>query len=409
MAYDGAVWYDGTEIINLSRTTQLAEALGIDSVWIDPDDVAWIQGTDVNYDVVTTAPWYRANIPASGEFAGVLPLSLAGLDDSSRETNVREYITDGGNPGRGRHTSLSIVGSAVLVASTDRGARYGKRWLDRILASSAGCSGVRMAYFAHEPTPFGELPEIVFRREVAVSRASTVTRKRITDCSATWTINFTLTCGDPYEYTVEQFERATGVGASVATGADIIEQGTIALTEQACPSFSYAPVYDPEYPALVTPPTPPNLIPDGWGFVEGSTFTRYWARVSEVAPGRDKVVPVITLTSDIEARSVRVGVWPGNAAPDELCNPLFSAALTYLPSGAEGITLDGSTRAAYVQLPGGFVRRAESLVYGPNASPVEWTSFSDEGGLLLTLDVFSGSDDGGGTVRADFSLVERSD
>ena len=90
MAYDGWIEFNESELVNLSRTAQLAEALGIDTLWTEPESVEWIQDAlgGVDYDVITEAPWYDSGLPASAEFAGIVPLSIAGLDDSTMEATI---------------------------------------------------------------------------------------------------------------------------------------------------------------------------------------------------------------------------------------------------------------------------------------------------------------------------------
>ena len=43
MATDEWLTYGGTEVVNLARTASLAAAMGIDSLWVDPEDVAWVE------------------------------------------------------------------------------------------------------------------------------------------------------------------------------------------------------------------------------------------------------------------------------------------------------------------------------------------------------------------------------
>lgn len=410
MAYDGWLEYNGTELVNLSRTSQLAEALGIDSVWVSPSRVQWIQDalSGVDYDVVTTAPWYDENYPASAEFAGIVPLGFPGLDDSTTEASTTEYVTDGGRSGKQRNATLPIVASVALIASSDRGAEYGKRWMDRVLRNAGArtfCSGADLRYFRYASAG----APVVHRRGVRLTRGASITRKRSVECSVTWLSTFTLTCDDPYEYG-EAASVLADLGG-VPTGA-VINSGSLALTQESCPVYDYSPIYDPLYPALVPAPTAPDFYPDGWTIVEGDTFDRFWARVSPVEPSSLNVVPLIELTTDDDARMVRVSIWPADSLISDQCDPLFSVVVAYLPAG-ETFYIDGEQRASYVWNGGAAaVRRTDSLVYSPDAEPVQWTAFNDPENLLVTLDVFSagsGAFEGGGTVRAAVSFIPKSD
>lgn len=413
MAYDGWVSFDETELFNLSRTVQLAESLGIDSVWITPESVAWIETElgGVDYDDITEAPWYDDGYPASAEFAGLIPLSFTGLDDSTRQSSPVEYITDGGNPGRARNATLPIVANVAVIASTDRGAEFGKRWLDRLLrggsVNTATCSGADLNYFrwASAGAP------VAHRRNVKATRGTSVTRKRSADCSVTWLVTFTLTAGDPYEYS-EPVPIITDLGGDVE-GPNLLSSGAVALVETGCPVYNYDPLYDPLYPALVEPPTAPDFLPAGWNISEGMTFDRFWAQVTPVEPSSLFTVPRFTLTAALAARMVRVSIWSSDQSEYEQCDPLFSAVISYLPPGYEFV-IDGERQVAYVwDGLSPVVRRTDSLIYAPDARPVQWTAFNDPEYLIVTLDIFSESGGSAGgadpEVRVALDLIAKSD
>lgn len=409
MAYDGWLEYNGVELVNLSRTAQLSDALGIDAVWVSPASVQWIQdvlgGTD--YDVPSNAPWYDPAYPASAEFAGIVPLGFPGLDDSTTEASTTEYITDGGRSGKQRNATLPIVASVGLVGSTDRGVEYGKRWMDKVLRNAGAqtfCSGADLRYFRYP----SESSPVAHRRNVRLTRGSSITRKRMTQCSSTWLATFTLTCDDPYEYGDSQAVLDDLGGTP--TG-EVIASGSLALVQEACPVYDYTPIYDPLYPALVPSPSAPQFFPDGWDIAEGMVFDRFWARVTPVEPSALLVVPFITLTTDVEARMVRVSIWPHDSTTDDQCDPLFSAVISYLPPNVN-FYLDGEQNAAYVwDGISAAVRRTDSLVYSPDAKPVQWTAFNDPTSLLVTLDIFAeGSGfEGDGDVRAAVAFIPKSD
>lgn len=414
MAYDGWIDFADGELINLSRTAQLAEVLGIDVLWITPEDVAWIQdalgGSD--YDDIAEAPWYDPGFPASAEFAGFVPLSFAGLDDSTRESATVEYITSGGTSNKPRNKTLALPVNLAVVASTDRGADFGKRWLDRRLSGrSAGalCSGAKLEYFRY-PQQAGEpTPPRAHRRDVVLTRGTSVTRKRSTDCASLWWVTFTLTANDPFEYGTElaQFSALGGV----PVGPGVASYGQVDLVQASCPVYEYTPIYDPLYPALVAPPSVPDFYPAGWNIADGMAFRRFWVRLNPTEPSSLNLVPIITLTTDTDARRVRVSVWPGDESTSAQCSPLFSIIDTYLPPDIFFV-IDGEQQASYVwDGVSDLVRRADSLVYGPEAVPVAWDAFNDPSGLLVALDVFvlGGGYEGGGTIRATLDLVPKSD
>lgn len=413
MATDEWLEFGGTEIVNLSRTIQLAEALGVDALWYTPESVEWVEealsGSGEDYSDITQAPWYDAGYPASAEFAGIVSLGVTGLGDSTREATTIEYVTDGGNSSKPRNKTLPMVANMVLVGSTERGVEYGKRWLNRVLRGAGTkmfCSGDDLHYFENAPTEAGETPPVLHYRDVSVTRAVSVTRKRVNDCTSLLWVTFTWTANDPFEYgePLVQFADLGDAGGPVGPGVDT--SGQLDLTELACPVYDYKPVYDPLYPALVAPPTVPDFLPDGWFIEDGLDFTRYWARLDAIEPSHLNVVPMLTLTTDSEARMIRFSVWPNDADPSDLCGWLWSAVVSYLPANQQFI-IDGEQEAAYVwDGASPLVRRSDSLVYGPEAYPLDWAAFNDPMGLLVSLDVF---DTSGGDVRAALSVVPKSD
>jgi len=414
MSYDGWLEYNGVELVNLSRTAQLAETLDIDTLWVRASSVAWIQtelgGT--NYDDITQAPWYDPGYPASLEFAGIVPLSFLGLGDSTVESSTVQYTTDGGKSGKSRSATLPLVANVAIVAATDRGAEYGKRWMDRMLrdaGASTFCSGADLRYFrwADAGSP------IAHHRDVRLTRGSTITRKRRSQCSSTWLATFTMSADDPYEYG-EEMSQFILLGDDVI-GDGVASNGSLALIQEDCAVYDYTPIYDPLFPALVAPPAVPDFFPAGWDITPGMTFDRFWARLDPVEPSELNVVPIFTLSTTQEARFARVSVWPNASDITDQCGPLFSAVVSYLPAGID-FFIDGEQKAAYVwDGATAYVRRADSLIYAPDAKPVQWTAFNDSAGLLVTLDIFGegsgGSfvESGGGNVVAALSLVHKSD
>lgn len=416
MASDDWIEFDGLELVNVARTVVLAETMGIDSVWLLEDTVSYIGealGDGDDYDDITTAPWYDAGYPASAEFAGVLSLGFPGLDDSTLSAGTVEYITDGGRSNKPRNSTLSVVASVAIIASTERGAEFGKRWLDRRLRSARGermfCNGARLRYFRY---PDVDSP-IVHRRDVALTRGTSVTRKRATDCSVTWLITFTMTAGDPFEYGEAEEVMAALGSVEGATSPLLDEQGDTAMVEESCPRWDYSPIFDPANPALVPSPTVPDFFPDGWNIADGMTFQRYWAKLMPLEPSGLGYVPIITLldeSTEEPARMIRVSIYPGSSDFDDVCDPLFLAIVTYMPGGLQFI-IDGEQQAAYVwDGVSPVVRRADSLIYGTDATPVLWTTFSDDDGLMVALDIFNvESDVVQPEVQMALSLMPKSD
>lgn len=404
MAHDGWFDFNGSELVNISRTAQLAESLGVDGVWVNPSDVAWIDdevgGSD--YAVVANAPWYDAAHAPSSEFAGVVPLSFTGLDGNSLEAPVTEYVLGGGRVGSPVRKVLPIVASVALVGTTERGVEYGVRWLSQLLlgASPRACSGGVLTYFQHG----GAGAPRIHRRNVGLTRGVNITQKRSGDCSVIWLATFTLTAGESPEYSEPEFLLGE-LGAPLAVGPSVLSNGSLPVPFSRCPSYDYSPVYDPQNPALVSAPSSPNFYPTGWVPQDGSVLDRFWAKVAIHGPSDLPVVPIITLRAvDQAARMVRVSIFDAGAPLDAQCEALWTATVAYLPPGQD-LIIDGEERAAYVLLGNGGRRRADSLVYGPDASPIIWADISGADSLLVTMDI--GASSVNSTVRASLSTVKK--
>ena len=311
MATDAWIEFGGTELVNLSRVTQLARVMGADgALYQSEDSVQWVQDAlgEIDYDDITEAPWYDPSVPESSEFAGLVPLEFAGIEDSTLTSSPSEYVTDGGTAGRARSGTLPIVASVVLVASTERGSEYGRRWLNKVLRASGGstlCAGADLRYFRY---PDEDSP-IAHRRDVKLTRGVSITRKHVSDCHALLFATFTFTAADPYEYgEVESI--ITELSAGAATGSGVVSSGSTALIQMPCAVWDYSPVFDPLHPALVAPPTAPDFYPAGWGIHTGASFDRIWAEIDPDDSDELNSVPVFTLESSTEIRAVRVSSSP---------------------------------------------------------------------------------------------------
>lgn len=391
MGYEGWVDYDGTEVVNHSRTVQLARALGVTSVAIPPSKVAWIDAAvgGPDYSVIANAPWYDPNVPASAEFVGMVVLRIDGLDDSSLQSTAIEYVTDGGHSGRPRNTTQTLVFDARLIASTERGAEFGKRWIARMLShqkSGVFCAGADLTYFRLASVSGNEK---VHRRDVRLTRGLSITKKIRRACSAIWSLTFTMTAADPFEYGAE-VPKITSLGADTGpTGPGVIASGSLAGLYSSCPPSAYQPVYDPQFPAMVAAPSAPEFFPTGWDLTEGQPFKRKWARISVVEPDDLRTVPILKLRSTEEARMVRLSIFDSMAAVDEQCGALWSVIVTYLPANVD-FYIDSEAKAVYTYDGySDYVQRADSLVYAPDAEPMRWAALSDPANYLVALDTFT--------------------
>jgi hypothetical protein len=169
MAWQGYFAYDGTEIINVDRTeaywtsqspTWFYRAYGNGSLG------TILQQTYVS-PMADDAPWTDPDRLDSYNFWGVYPLEVTGIEDSTRESQVVEYIRDGGSPGRVRHGTRSAVFNVALAGANEAAVHYGFNWLKAVLlgrvcspSAQQRCGGLELEYFASEPDVDPDAPDL---------------------------------------------------------------------------------------------------------------------------------------------------------------------------------------------------------------------------------------------------------
>ena len=135
MAWAGYGEYAGNEIYNSARTAAYAKNNG--AYWFKGCfDDEWLplmlgDGAQYTTPLLDNAPWVDPDIPASFDFWGAYPISVDGIEDSTRTATVNESTLDGGIPGRIRHATKSVVFNMALLGATECAVEYGMRWLRR--------------------------------------------------------------------------------------------------------------------------------------------------------------------------------------------------------------------------------------------------------------------------------------
>lgn len=441
MAWTGYFTYGGREFVNYPRTMTLAGTMGLHWVRRLPVGEDLESALGQNHASVTDAPWYDPDEPASAEFAGCIPLDVTGIEDSTLEAAVFEFTTEGGRVMKGRNTMKEVVFSLALVGASECAVDYGFRWLKRTLTNRgcfgvAGCNGQDLTYAACEPSagaqsvllldglhadstdweltldgsPTGEAFDggdaygwqsaewaSIERslRDGAITRAPRVTGKRsISGCGGeVWLVSFTLTT-KPFEYG-RTFRVIAGLGESedpYATGMSG-NSGSTTYAMESCPRPIYTPVYDPECPALVAPPTAPNLTIGCFPQFTGSWDRDYAEIPANVIPVWDEVRPIIHVTATGgDERWVRVVFYDGYATPTDDCDGRIGEfRISYIPAGRT-ITIDTARQKVYFMDENGNSRDAGSLVLGGANTPTKWFGLSCGGSYYVTLDHDSDAD-----------------
>lgn len=475
MAWDAYYRYgdgdEAVEIINAARVLAYANALGLH--WVkDAGTGSNVEMLPVllgdgayTYPAIDNAPWYDPDVPESANFAGLLPLSVGGIEDSTRESEVFEFTNDGGNPGTLRHATKGVVFSAALVGVNEAAVEYGFRWLKRALlrrqcapGSMVACTGERLTYARHEPvdiwggdssgsvfdggSPYssgsggssgvggtldGGGPTTVYPdgtplptwtdhyethlNNVRFTRGPVINNKRtLGGCNgAVWIVSFTAVAGDSFEYGNNRPVLSNAVTKIEADQSPYLPgldgvYGETTYPYATCPVEITTPVFDPTYSPVTPPPQAPDLMPGGFVFPSGTQNRMYVEIPASLVPLWDEVRPVIILTAgEVERRMIRLRFYDGDVEPDTNCGDVGQYIVSYLPPD-HTLIIDTAREAVYVYAEDGVVRRADSLVYGPEAKPVRWFGLSCGDSYLLAVD----SDNPIDGFDLDLDLVPRS-
>lgn len=101
--------------------------------------------------IMANAPWYDAAKPESAEFAGVWVMDVNGFDSVPIQREVSDAICAGGVASRARDAARTISFSALVVACTNAGVRYGINWLSCVLRQANARGGVDLEFYKAHP------------------------------------------------------------------------------------------------------------------------------------------------------------------------------------------------------------------------------------------------------------------
>jgi len=446
VAWDGYFTLDGAEIINVART----EAYASGQPWFVPafenDALPVLLGdTTYNNPIDDEAPWVDPDNEESGGFYGVYPLSISGIENSTRGSTVVESSTDGGVPGRLRHGTKAVVFNVVLMGETEAAVEYGLAWLRRALLgdkcdptlATTTSTGADLAYLASEPgiptRVLNERVEVVdggdsagsgaelgpqrvryaypqspgqyardlemqkygrMLRHFVVNEGPTVTSKHKMSCGgAAWTVSFTGVAGSPFEFGIPkpiiQGFMSPEVSDPWVPG---VTKGPFEINpydapEWACGDNIWEPIYDPFCAALVAPPGPPS-VPMGC-FTPPESWARRWITVpAEEVPLWGQVMPVIQVYAPFGLRNMRVRIYETEAGGPEQnpCGYRGDLVFSYIPAGGT-MVFDAATEAVWVITEYGHKRRADSLVFRTDGKPFDWPFLSCGYAHTFTFDM----------------------
>jgi hypothetical protein len=167
MVNENLMIWSGTEVFNTERLAKyLSNGIVPEGAAFDVDTCEGLAEAlyGNTYSPYTTPlqdepPWFDAANPDTWEFAGLLPLEVTGLDDSTRTVEVIPTLSGDGLPGRVNRTPRTVGVTALLVGKTTEAVYAGLAWLERVLHGECdsdeqpcGPSGT-LEFFTTCPTP----------------------------------------------------------------------------------------------------------------------------------------------------------------------------------------------------------------------------------------------------------------
>jgi hypothetical protein len=156
------------------------------------------------------APWYDANMPDTGEFAGFYLLDWTNTDSSMVARTMTEATTPGGFASAFRPRSREMVLRGVLLGSTHNGVLAGLSWLKTLVNKGdvCGIGGPQwlvqrtMDAFHTCPTPSDDTEYTTQRHTFAdvtvLEGVEVLSDWNMPNCGAVMEVQFTIVAQNPY-------------------------------------------------------------------------------------------------------------------------------------------------------------------------------------------------------------------
>lgn len=438
--WDGYLDLAGTEIINSVRAAAYARHAGLAVECFDCDQL-YLALADEPYEAphLDTAPWFDTSRAESGQFLGVMGMSVAGVSASTYTRTPVPLVGDGSAVGASRRAHREMAFTVSLIARGERGLSYGIEWLAAALQGAAcgttgQCDGAEACMFSACPTESpgaldcagnsGTVPvdpeddlsalgvaELRHFYDVALLEGPVLGEVRHLSGGFLWAdATFTLVAGKPWIF-----------HEPVQTFTDWVPLGTQPIVGPLDPDAVYAQCVDPvpclDDPTCPTPMMPPRPpIPPDPCYTGGTAlFRRALIEIDPVSPPDWlEMVPVIEVsTGSSEMRRLIIRFWTNNANQpcstlDNPCDACLDLSLNYLPMGAL-LTIDGRIQRASVGCPQGeqgFVQ-STPYIFGRGGRTFTWPVFACPTGLCV--EVLSQATATAANAQVRVRMVPRSD
>jgi hypothetical protein len=403
MAAEWYLSYGGVEVANHARLEAYLETVGSPLTSHGPCGCPTFNAEmvgDLPYttpdDPESPAPWYDPDVPASTEFAGLLVLDVAGLDDHPVQRSVTGGISGGGAIGPARALPRTITVTALVLGATCCGVDYGLHWLAQVLQGCTGgeCDGDCLTVF--NCCPGEEMPaeEFAARHRRTLRRVALVEGPQVTaragdgcgtgQCQAgadVVTVEFVLTAAVPWLWAdpVPQLE----ITPPMDLDGSCVEW-CVHPTGDTCPGgCRFAECLDPTAACADTrcatdlPPVPGVPLSTCFCLPLASERACYEMDLTG-RPNWSSDVPVITVRSgSSELRNLTIEIFEQGedglsceeTADMDRCSPHAFWHVAYVPAGG-AVTLDGQTGRATVECGG--VCESSPDVYGQDGMPATY-------------------------------------
>ncbi|WP_406321875.1 hypothetical protein [Streptomyces sp. NBC_00519] len=396
--------YGGVEIVNHTRLDTYLQTVGspLDSIGacgcptFTPEMVG-----DLGYSTPEEdeAPWYDSDVPESAEFAGLMVLTVEGLDDYPVRRTVTGGVAGGGAIGPARALPRTITVTALVLGSTCCGVDYGLHWMTEALQGCTGgeCDGDCLTVYNCCPGEDMTAEEFNAKhrrmlRRVALVEGPTVVSRAGTGCvngacqsgADILTVEFVLTAATPWLWT-----DPTAVLAVAPPTDDSTDCITWCLHQpdgDECDGpCRFASCPDPTAactdPRCLAPAPPTPTLPDDTCYCLPLAVERdcYDLDLTN-RPAWSVDVPLITVRAgSTDLRNLTIEIFersPNDAdlSCDELadlsrCSPHSVYHVAFVPAGG-ALTLDGQTGRATVECGG--TCESSPDVYGRDGLPPTW-------------------------------------
>lgn len=345
-------------------------------------------------DPDSPAPWYDPDVPESAEFAGLLVLSVDGMDEWPMRRTVTNAITGGGVIGPARVMPRTITITGILLGASCCAVEYGLHWLGEALQGCTGsaCGGDCATLYAccpgdEDPAEFNRRYRRTLRR-VALVQGPTVTgragtgqcgRGRCTIGADILTVEIVLSAATPWAWT--EPTPVLSVVPPISDGDECVTWCLGGECEGACRLAACRDGTDLCADPRCAPPAPPTPQPPDSCFCLPLAVERdcYDLDLSG-RPAWSADAPVITVRAgSSDLRNLTIAIYERaeqdeGASCDEVadagrCAPHSVYHVAYVPAGG-ALTIDGQIGRSVIECGG--VCEASPDVYGQDGAPASY-------------------------------------